>query len=215
MNYLTLIGGQRLSGSIQQWVNHSRLPSESIIEEAQAWIYRRLRVPEMQQIAEGTIGAGEDTIPLPARFLSPRSLWIVGINRLRLRHLLAADMERGLEYDLDGARVWRMPLAFTVGSGVIRLDAPSDAVYPFRFAYYGEPERLSRTNQTNFLTERYPSMFRWVCLAFAHEYLKDWPAQERLLALAMGEIQNANTEAASNLAGVEATARVMRGRFDG
>lgn len=205
MNYTTLIGGRQLAGSLQQWVNHARLPSAAIVDQAQSWIFRRLRVPEMQSAISGTLAIGDDHILLPARFLAPCGLWLTSPVRSRLKQRDSDAVEAARDYDSAGALVRSLPRMFYQAADRLQFEAAADATYGWRMTYFAEPARLSREVPGNFLTDRHQSLLMWACMAFAHEFLKDWPAREQCLTTALIEIQTANAEAAATLSGVEAT----------
>jgi len=58
--------------------------------------------------------------------------------------------------------------------------------------YYKQPTALSGSNETNFLTNRYPSLLRYACMAKAYEHMKDTENATGYLALAMQQIDKAN-----------------------
>ena len=62
MNYSDLVATKTTAGSIKQWLNHDGVPSTTILEEAEAWVYQRLRIRQMITSSAGTLTtSGWDT----------------------------------------------------------------------------------------------------------------------------------------------------------
>src|SRR3954466_13370023 len=74
MDYNTLVGSKGTEGSVKYWINHAEVPASSVIADAQAEIYSRLRVREMLVQASLAITVGMSAIALPVSFLDPESL---------------------------------------------------------------------------------------------------------------------------------------------
>ena len=68
-NWTTLTAAKTTLGSIANWVNRTDLPTDNILLEAEAKIYERLRVREMQVITTLTVAADENSVSLPSDFL--------------------------------------------------------------------------------------------------------------------------------------------------
>lgn len=69
MNYVSLIGDKSTAGSVMSWVNYSKLPSPTIVDEAQALLYSMLRTREMMVDLAFTMTAGTAHLALPTGFL--------------------------------------------------------------------------------------------------------------------------------------------------
>jgi hypothetical protein len=170
LSYSTLIAAKTVDGSIKNWVNHSILPSTTIVSEAQAWIYARLRVREMRMSGTVSLAIGDYSDALPAGFLDPISLKFDGdgapIDLVTEDHL-------GRYIETDGTVQSGWPSRYAIFDEAFQFDSAADETMTGRLLYFGTPDELAAsTNETNFLTARYPTLLRQACLAFAYESMK-------------------------------------------
>jgi hypothetical protein len=188
MDYASLVGDVNTVGSIKRSVNWSRVDAEGILTEAQAWIYARLRVREMMAREDVAIALNATSADLPERFLDPLAFGIPGYIP-RLRHTDAERFQRLLAWDTDGLLPIAPPTRWTVFSEAIQLNSRSDAAYTGKMLFYQQPEALSSTNLTNWLTSRYPGLVRRATLMLAAEERKDraMMTEEETRCLAMIE----------------------------
>lgn len=187
-NYTTLAGTKSTSGSIANWVNRSDLPTAEILTEAQALIYETLRVREMQARAVLTFATSTQTASLPTGFLDP-----IGYQPYEWGGDLPFVHENGLnEYrDSAGTLESGTPSRWTIVGETAYVDVLPSEAFSGILLYYKSPTVLSVSNESNFLTNRYPSLLRYACMAKAYEHAKDDKAAS-YLQLAMQSIGMAN-----------------------
>src|SRR6185369_1635696 len=168
MDYTSLVADENTAGSIKRAINWSRVDSVGILDEAQKWIYARLRVREMQSRADVTIALNATSAALPTGYLDPIKLSIPGyITRIRVTEL--DRWESLLPWNNDGTLQQNMPTRYCVFDELINFNSQSDAAYTAKFLHFKQPAVLSSGNPTNFLTNRYPTLLRRACLMFAAE----------------------------------------------
>lgn len=62
---------------------------------------------------------------------------------------------------------------WAVWSEKLRFDVAFDTQATCKLLYYRQPLLLSSTNQSNFITDRYPKLMRVACMAASAEYMRD------------------------------------------
>lgn len=65
------------------------------------------------------------------------------------------------------------PTRWGVWNEKINFDMAFDTAATCKLPYFRQPQLLSASNQTNFVTVRYPNLLRVACLAAAAQYMKD------------------------------------------
>ena len=204
-------------GSIKQWVNDSTVPPLTILTEAEAWIYERIRTHEMLKLDSSlTMSVGVATLTLPTDFLQARSFFITGgatWGQGRLRKKVPEEVEASFQYDKT-TRVNARPDSYYVHGGTtIEFDVPADETYGTRLLYYAIPTALSGSNETNFLTQRYPTLVRQACVGRANEFLKDQKEKLYWMSLAQGSVDEVN--ALDDRNNPETSELVIDGPFEG
>lgn len=186
--YAILAGAQETAGSIKFWAQHSELAVDQIIEEAQRWIFARLRVREMRMVTPISIGEDEYTHALPDGFQDPIGLRLYGDSE-DLDYVQENLLSR--QYDDDGELQSGRPSRWAIFDELMQFDVPSDETIGGQLVFYGTPDLISSGNQENFLSTRYPTVLRRALLAFASEQRKreDFLAE---LKLAENEILQVN-----------------------
>jgi hypothetical protein len=202
MNYSTLVGPRETVGSIQYAINYSRIDSDGILDEAEAWIYAKLRVPDMRSTATVTIASGASTASFPTGYRDPIHFGIPGFtSRLKLKDI---DWFRThLGFDEDGVLPEGQPSYWCKNDGLIQLNTLADQEYSARMVYYRTPTALSASNETNWLTDKYPTLLRRVCLMFAAEARKEYDTFDREEARALKQIDEIRIEADDENRGIE------------
>lgn len=194
--YTILTGAISTAGSIRNWTQHSSIPAEQILDEAQALIYTSLRVQEMIRTERVSIGAGLEYASLPDRFLDP-----IGFRLDEDKWELDYVQENllGRERDADGAILTGRPERWTILTtdsdiGRMEFDVANDETEALLgdMIFYRTPELLGASVQTNFLTDRYPTLLRRACLALAFEHRKRWAEFRDEVSLANDAIAAAN-----------------------
>lgn len=192
MDYITLTGSTTTFGSIASWINHGAVVNvaPNILEEAQSWIYRRLRHWRMStSVNTNTMTASQDFIPLPADYLEDIDLIITGTGAQRMIRKPATDVRERYSYDSNGNRVVAPPNVFYNDQSNFKFDTYIDQSYPYDLLYYQQPPLLGTNTQggtstttsgagviggpTNFLTQFYPRLLRCASMAAACEFMKD------------------------------------------
>ena len=194
MNYTTLVADKDTAGSIKYFVRHSEVPSDFILEQAQAAIYQQLRVREMINRTAGTITSGSSTIVLPTNILEPIRLLRTGSYKGRIAIFDPEHFESRTGEDDTGAVYTGIPTSCTYDATTLYLDATADQDYPYRLWYRGTPAALSGSNLTNFLTTRYSMILEAMCKHYAYEHRENDAKAGSELEKAMAFITKANEE---------------------
>jgi hypothetical protein len=201
MTYTQLVADKSTSGSIARWVNDSTIDSATIVLEAEAFIYRRLRHRLMtNDSATGSMVIGQDNVLLPLDHIDTRKFIITGgVNwgYSILKKKILEDVWREYSYDATGARQQGAPTCFYTNPTQVKFNNAPDQAYSYQMAYYAQLTPLA-TSLTNFITATYPRLMRCACMIFASEFIKDsgqgqfdrtyWTQQ------ALSEIQAAQAE---------------------
>lgn len=194
INYSTLIASKTTSGSLANFVNRSDLPTAEILHEAQALICENLRVREMQSRAVLTFAEGVQTASLPTGFLDPLAFQPYAWGGdLPFVHESALNEYR----DASGVLESGTPSRWTVIGETAYVDVLPDDDFSGMLHFYKQPDALSAFNETNFLTQRYPSMLRYACMAKAYEHMKQ--SQEAVGYLSATEAAIAKANASNEM----------------
>ena len=177
MDFNSLCGTS--AGSVASWINHNAVSTNStgevitIINEAQAIIYRNLRHFQMLTPTTGTFTTSQYSLPLPGDYLEDKYFMITGTAYSKLTRKPLQEILSMYCYDGSGNRVVTQPNYFSNDQANFQFDSPCDQPYPYLLYYNQQPLTLSATNTTNFLTQTYPRLFRCATMAQAAEYMKD------------------------------------------
>jgi len=202
VNYDILIADKNTNGSIRNTANYDRIPSVWVVEQAEQYIYERLRIREMLDTAVGTLTAGAGTVVLPPRYRAARNFQFTG-SEAGLCTLRDATSVRELwSYDGNtGARTTGKPLNYSCDATSIVFDYIADKDYPYSFLHWAALAPLTSQNPTNVLTDRCVRTLNLACLGFAAEHMKQPQDRQYYLQLTDAEIllqnQNADMENAS------------------
>jgi len=207
LNYTDLVGAKTVDGSIKQWVNHSEVPSTTILTNAEAWIYERLRVRQMLATATGTLTADtSNSITLPTTYRGPLHLMFPG-SATSAKHLPARKtidfIRDNINYDGAGAQTVGRPQYWGTDASNILFETIVDKAYPYDFMFYSALAALSGSNLTNFLTTEYPHLLLAVCAYFSYEWLRNSQEKVYWLKVAEGEISESSKESDMELQGVD------------
>lgn len=188
-NWTTLTAAKTTLGSIANWVNRSDLPTTNILIEAEAKIYERMRVREMQSVSTLTIAADANSASLPSDFLDPIEWRPYGWGE----PILFVN-EGSLEAyrDSEGALSEGTPTRWSILGETAYVDVSCSTAFSGKLMYYKRPTALSGSNETNFLTIRYPSLLRVACLALAYEHMKDMGNANTYMQMLEMKIAEAN-----------------------
>lgn len=178
MDYSTLVAGPDVKGSIQYWINYARIDSDGILEEAQAWIYSKIRTRDMIASEDIVISIGVSTASFPSGYLDALQFGIPGyMNKLRLKDVEWFRTHLGWDESADLPE--GVPTYWCDFNSAINLNTKADQDYTAKMLFYRCPAALSSSNATNFLTIRYPTLLRRACLMFAAEARKEYDLFDR------------------------------------
>lgn len=192
MNYTTLIGAKTVEGSIKYAVRHSEVPSEFVLTNAEGLIYSMLRVREMKALQTGTIADGDTTLALPTNFVGSISLGIAGEYKQPIDILDEEHFEQRLAQEADGSLYEGTPRFCVMDGTHFRFDVEADRAYLYRLWYYKQPVALSGSNETNFLTTRFPHILDAACKFYAYAHREDNDMAEKWKSIAIDAITLAN-----------------------
>lgn len=170
INWTVLTGAKTVTGSIANWLNRGDLPTDNILLEAEAWIYQRLRVREMVQDDAFTFDGGESSEALPASFLDPLAFKPFDWGGLPLPYF--DEQSFRAPRDTDGDLFEGSPSRWTIIGETAHVDVTCSDDFGGRLLYYKQPTALGSGNLTNFLTTRYPTLLRSVCMLKGLEHMK-------------------------------------------
>ena len=188
INWTTRTAAKTTSGSIANYVNRSDLPTDNILLEAEAKIYERLRVREMQTVATLTVAADANTASLPSDFLDPIEWRPYGWSE---PILFVSEGTLEAHRDDSGALFEGTPSRWSVLGETAYVDVSCSETFSGKLMYYKRPTALSVSNETNFLTIRYPSLVRVACMAAAYEHMKDFQSATLYQQMLEGKIGEA------------------------
>jgi len=106
-----------------------------------------------------------------------------------------AESNAILCYLADGTKATGWPTWFTDLATQLEFNVKASQAFAYRWMGYAQPTALSASNQTNFLTQRFPTLLRSACLMIACEFERMWEDRDKYRAEAeywLGEAQAAN-----------------------
>lgn len=202
MNWTTLTGDKDTEGSIKYFINYSRIDSAGILEEAEAWIYSKLRTRDMIASDDVAISDAASSASFPTGYLDCLQFGIPGyMPRLRLKDI--EWFRTHLGWDESATMPEGVPTYWADFGGTIQLNTSADQAYTAKMVFYKRPTALSASNETNFLTTRYPTLLRRACLMFAAEARKEWDTHDRNEIKAMAAITEVMVEDDTAKRGIE------------
>jgi hypothetical protein len=202
INYTTLVADATVSGSIKYGINYSRIDAEGILEEAQAWIYAKIRTRDMLATEDVAIALGASSVSFPTGYLDPIHFGIPGyMNRLRLKDI--EWFRSHLGWDESAVMPEGVPTFWCDFGGSMQLSTKADHAYTAKLVFYKRPEALSGSNETNFLTTRYPTLLRRACGMFAAEARKEYDTYDRMEVRAIQAVADIMKENDLAMRGIE------------
>jgi len=215
--YTVLTGAKTTEGSIKEWLNHSGAPSATLLTEAQSWIYQRLRVRQMITTATGTLAADADTITLPTGYKGSVLFMFTGSSSVSKAHVTKKTIDfvvSNFNYDGSGNRTTGRPQYWAADASNIQFEVKADQGYPYLFMYYKALAALAATtNETNFLTDDYPTLLRATVLYKGYEWTKNEREKVYWLGIATSEIGKANEDSDLELAGTDLAVSIGEGNL--
>lgn len=196
MDYNTLTSEKAIPGSIKYWGQHELIDAVGCLEQGQAWIFEQLRSREMRTLAANiALATDAYTIPLAtitggaaSDFMDP--VWFQFRDDTEpLPYVHEGILGRFINTGDIGPPQGR-PQRYAIFGEAIQFDWRADQGYTADCLYYGRPAPLGPSNQTNFLTVRFPLLLRRICTALAYEDRKRDASQ--MYALADESLMQAN-----------------------
>ncbi len=145
---------------------------DTMIEMAEAEIYRALRVREMLATYTASLVVGDRTLALPTRFLEavPKGCYTdTNGTRWPVEYSLDAIDNR----DLSGR-----PRQFKITTE-IEFDVEPDFAYSFVMEHFTRPTKLTEAAPTNAVLTAYPQVFLYGVLWAVNEYAKELELADR------------------------------------
>lgn len=175
MNATTLLGAKTVTGSIRSWRNYAKVDSESVLTDAQNWLYSILRVREMRAAGTITVTTLDSEEALPTGFLDPVDEYVRDVtHQRRLKIVSEQRLEELRSWDAGTLREGE-PSACGIYGEAFQFDTRVDEGFTGRIAFYKKPDMLAVTsNETNFLTVRYSHVLRPALMAFAAAFEQEW-----------------------------------------
>lgn len=137
------------------------------IEITEDYIYnnesRPLRLQSMEQVTTLSTTAGANSLALPERFLSLRSISIeTGGSEYELTYQSPSAIDKLSEGGV--------PTAYTIEAGNIVFNVPPDGVYDVNLVFYQKPVPITPTSSTNDILTNNPTIYLHGCLSCVFEY---------------------------------------------
>ena len=148
---MDLIGDRDQDGSIKNWCNNSSVPAATVLTEAEAWIYQRVRCRQMLATATGTLASGTDTITLPTRYRQPYFLFFAGTSTVGKHipsHKPLDFVKSKWSYDGAGVRSTGRPQFWSTDAANIQFEVNADQAYSYDFTHYEALAALSSTTRS-------------------------------------------------------------------
>lgn len=191
MTYSGLTAAKTVSTSVAYWVNYALLPVDQLLTDAQAFIYQQMRVREMRASAPLSIAQYDSSVALPADFLDP--IGLLDERRDAIRQIDELSLER-MRVISSGQISTGEIQQYAIYDEAFNFDVRATAATTLRLLYYKKPADLGPSNETNFLTTRYPHILRAAVLAEAFEFRQDDGAANKWRTKAVGFIEAANQQ---------------------
>jgi hypothetical protein len=205
MDYTTLVAGKTTNGSIAAWVNYARIDSITVLAEAQAEIYARLRVREMRTLDTSiTTVSGTAAYSLPSLFLDPIDPLIDNQGNVYV-HKTEGELLSYRNFDSAGALVTGIPALWSIFDEKLQFDVSFNTTgWIFQLMCFKSLPLLSGGNTTNFLTNRYPHLLRRACMMQAADFMDDDTSYQKQLVKFEALCEAINSENDLHYRGVHA-----------
>ena len=191
MDYNTLVANKNTAGSIQNWINDATVDPTTVLVEAQAHIYAKLRVEEMIVTTSAfAVPANVENIAMPSGCLDIINMRWLTPDLIIVEKLIVDDIYNRRLYNTGGTLVMDIPRWFAIANGMIQFPVQLDVARTAFLAYFAIPTSLSPSNPTNFVTSKYPRLLRSFCMAFGNEFKKDYDAAAKWIAIGEDQLTN-------------------------
>jgi hypothetical protein len=157
-----------LQTSINNWLHRSDLTSviPDFIALAEADIYRRLRVTNMENTGTTTLSA--ETLALPTGFRELRNIQLNTDPVTFLKYMAPADMD--MRYGGTSGK----PLFYAIIGNQFQFAPVPDGSYAVQYTYWAAFDPLATTS-TNWLLTNHPDVFLYGALRHSAPYIQNDP----------------------------------------
>jgi len=172
-----------LKAELADWANRTDLTTQipSFIASAERRFNRMLRTPEMEEVVAATTSAA--TITLPANFLAVRALYIDADPREVLEPMTPGELRNRYAAAATGR-----PQNYALQSGNELVLGPApDGDHAIVLNYWEKIPALGGAQESNWLLDAHPDLYRAAALVELHLFLKDeraaaiWEERTRML----------------------------------
>lgn len=193
MDYNSLVASKGTSGSILTFTKYNLVDVEAVLEDAQSYIYQRLRVREMRGYLTITTNTTDDHLFFTGGFLDSIYLRhrVLGIE---IELLNEEQLFRRRVYDTDGDLIEGAPTAYCMISDRMVFDVQPDQEYDLDHVFYYTIGFLSAETPTTYISAKYPHILRQACVGLAGQHMKDYDEAKTALALCDAMIDDAKVQ---------------------
>ena len=191
-----------LKTSIADWSHRTDVTSliDDFIDLAEAEMWKKLRIKEMDIKATDTASTISRLLALPTGFIQMRKI-----------SLFSGGIEYGLRSRVPEAMKIRTtagrPDQYTITSQ-IEFDRTADTGYTVEIQHYAKPTALSAANATNSVITNYPSIYLYGALWKLWEWALDFDKAAQWRSAFENAVADANKEAKSGQYGSAPVSRV-------
>jgi hypothetical protein len=155
-----------LQTSITNWLHRADLSSQipDFIALAEADIYRRLRVTNMENTGTDTLSA--ETLALPTGFRELRNIQLNTDPVILLKYMAPADMD--MRYGGTSGK----PMFYCIIGNEFQFAPVPDGSYTVQYTYWAAFDPLSTTS-TNWLLTNHPDVFLYGSLIQSAPYIQN------------------------------------------
>lgn len=150
---------------------------------AQAELYSRLRLREMESTSSLTVNAEEEN--LPADFLEARHLYVDRTPRLVIE--IVDEFAKDADFQSSG-----VPATATILGTKVRFNPVPDGSYTVLLRYIAKPATFSADSDTNTILTNYPSLFLYASLKHFSAWAmrpEDGAVYDAMLESELGRVQ--------------------------
>jgi hypothetical protein len=167
---MTIATYSELVTEMGAWLNRAdisdRIPT--FIRLFEARMNRRLRSPEMEQVATVSTIAGTEGYAFPSGFREARQIYIDAVPRINLVPMSPQSLRTEFTGQESAA-----PSAYAVIDEQIVLAPPPTEADTLVIVYYRALSGLTAGNPTNWLLDNHPDAYLFGSLCMAEAYLQD------------------------------------------
>lgn len=172
---MTIASYSDLQTALGTWSHRADLSSiaPDLITLCEGRLNDMLILRDMETESTLSTAIGNNSVALPAGYLSPIALWLVITSGGQsYRYLLNPALPEQLPYSPNQMQ----PRYWAIDGDNIRLDCPSDAIYSLAFRFVVK-SNLSNSVTTNYLLAQRPDIYLAGCMVELGRYLDDTDMQ--------------------------------------